>query len=36
MANKTIRMSVLRQIIILKEKEFSNRAISRQSWAWRS
>lgn len=30
MANKIIRMSVLRQIIILKEKEFSNRAISRQ------
>jgi len=30
MANKIIRMSVLRQIIILKEKGFSNRAISRQ------
>jgi len=30
MANKIISMSVLRQIIILKEKGFSNRAISRQ------
>lgn len=30
MANKIIKMSVLRQIIILKEKGFSNRAISRQ------